>query len=450
MSKFIDFDFCKLPATPYGFNEAKFKIGDSEQEVLYKNNKTPFMKDHLTYIQVTDETKKPNYARFVPKGCCFIDFDNIDEAEEMKKIILHNKLRCLILKTQHGYHFLFRTPEFYEKEMSSAVNWFGYKFDTKGTKFEDTRALPVQNMRVCGMEREEICSWDLEPVLPARIDIETLDLLPYWLWGRGTDSELHKEGKTGTKGDYTRRNTPFTQLMKMAEGGRHNHIVERCDYFARSNGFHLDEYKKFLQIINDEYLAKIGTPMSKSDLTGDLDKRWDEYEGTLTSSGWAYDDTIRKWIKVGKKEEEKIDERRAAEYLYDELDFYGRGHKPDGTFEGLLFKEKDGPYNYDGNITVFRQILRDHSDQNFKDIFFREVEVQLMQMCAENKKIISRNDKYIIVKNKILSCITPDAYDFSWLGTRPPTDVVLPWNWYSEEWVEEHKTDLGRTDQQIH
>lgn len=66
-----------------------------------------------------------------------------------------------------------------------------------------------------------------------------------------------------------------------------------------------------------------------------------------------------------------------------------------------------------------------------------------MQMCAEDDKVIKRNDKYIIVKNKILSCITPDAYDFSWLGKRPPTDVVLPWNWYPEEWVEEHKEDLG-------
>lgn len=67
-----------------------------------------------------------------------------------------------------------------------------------------------------------------------------------------------------------------------------------------------------------------------------------------------------------------------------------------------------------------------------------------MQMCAESNKTIKRSDVYIIVKNKVLSCITEDAYDFSWLGTRPPTDVVLPWNWYSREWVEEHKEDLGK------
>lgn len=67
-----------------------------------------------------------------------------------------------------------------------------------------------------------------------------------------------------------------------------------------------------------------------------------------------------------------------------------------------------------------------------------------MQMCAANSKIIRRNDTYVICKNKILSCIAPDAYDFSWLGTRPPTDVIFRWNWYPKEWVEEHEEDLGK------
>jgi hypothetical protein len=67
-----------------------------------------------------------------------------------------------------------------------------------------------------------------------------------------------------------------------------------------------------------------------------------------------------------------------------------------------------------------------------------------MQLCAENKKLIKRNDSYIIAKNKVLSCITGDAYDFSWLGDRPPTDVILRWNWQPREWVEEHEEDLGK------
>lgn len=436
MSKFIEFEFCELPDTPYSFDIAKFKAGDPAQIKLYKDNKVPRRKKKLTYAEVTDEDKIRNYARVVPEGCMFIDFDNPDEAEEMYDIITHSELKCLILETTKGYHFLFRVPDFYKKEMTGATNWFGYKFDTKGPG-------AVQIIRVCGMTRDERCSWELsELVAPASIDIDKLDVLPYWLWGKLKDTDLHKKGEPG-ESHYTLTDTPFTQLMVMKEGGRHNHIVEKCSMFGLSNGFEMDEFKSLITAIHDQYLAKKGTPMPDSDLFGDLEDRWRDYWATLESSGWSYDEKERKWKKIKSKKEDKIDERRAAEYLFNQYEFYGNSRKLDGTFEGLLYKEIGGPYEYNRDITVFREALKEHSDQNFKNEFFKEVEVQLMQMCAAKNRIIARNDKYIIVKNKVLSCIAPDAYDFSWIGTRPPTDVVLPWNWYPEEWVEEHKDDLG-------
>ena len=437
MSKFVEFEFCELPDTPSGFDEIKFKAGDPEQIKLYKDSKVPRRKKKLTYTEVTSEDKIRNYARVVPEDCMFIDFDNPDEAEEMYDIITHSGLRCLILETTKGYHFLFRVPEFYKKEMTGATNWFGYKFDTKGPG-------AVQIIRVCGMTRDERCSWEIsELVEPASIDTELLDVLPYWLWGKLKDTDLHKKGEPG-ESKYTLKDTPFTQLMVMKEGGRHNHIVEKCSMFGLSNGFEIDEFKSLIIAIHDQYLIKLGTPMPDSDLFGDLEDRWDGYKATLESSGWTYEEKERKWKKVKEKKSDKIDERRAAEYLFKQYDFYGNNRKLDGTFEGLLYKEIGGPYEYNRDITVFREALKEHSDQNFKNEFFKEVEVQLMQMCATNNKVITRNDKYIIVKNKVLSCISPDSYDFSWIGTRPPTDVVLPWNWYSEDWVEEHKEDLGK------
>ena len=369
MSKYISLEFCELPETPHDFDRAKFEAGDLSQIKLYKDSKVPRRKKKLTYDEVMDTEKFPNYARVVPEDCMFIDFDNSEEAEEMYDIILRSKLKCLILETTKGYHFLFRKPDFYKKEMTGATNWFGYKFDTKGPG-------SVQIIRVCGMERTERASWEISEIIsPRSLNIDTLDILPYWLWGKLSDKDLHKGGKPG-ESEYHLDDTPFTQLMKMCEGGRHNHIVERCSYFALSNGF-------------------------------------------------------------------EIDERRAAEYLYNIFDFYGRNPRLDGTFDGLLYRNKEGEYKYQTDVTKLRHTLKEHSDQNFKETYFKEVEVQLMQMCAENNKTITRNDRYVIAKNKVMSCILPDAYDFSWLGTKPPTDVVLPWNWYPQEWVDEHEEDLG-------
>lgn len=435
MSKFVEFTFCELPETPREFNVRKFEAGDPDQMKLYKDSKVPRRKKTLTYEQI-EEDGSLNYARVVPEGCMFIDFDDPDEADEMREIILHSGLRCLILETTHGYHFLFRVPDFYKKEMTRATNWFGYKFDTKGPG-------AVQIVRVCGMDREERMSWDIsELIMPKSIDVDTLDVLPYWLWGKLKETDLHKKGKPG-ESEYTLTDTPFTQLMVMKEGGRHNHIVEHCSFFALSNGFEMDEFKNMITAIHDRYLVKLGTPMPDSDLFGDLDTRWSDYEATLVSSGYEYKEKERKWVKVKGKKEDKLDERRAAEWLFKQYDFYGADAGADGVLKKLFYKTIDGPYEYKTDLTVPRQALKSHSDQNFKKTFFEEVEGQVMQMCAENNKRIKRSDVYIIVKNKVLSCITEDAYDFSWLGTRPPTDVVLPWNWYSREWVEEHETDLG-------
>ncbi|MDE6947568.1 MAG: hypothetical protein K2P14_10345 [Anaeroplasmataceae bacterium] len=442
MSRFVEMTFCELPTTPHEFDEEKFRMGDSEQKKLYNESKIPRRKKTLSYEDVIDEDKMPNYARVVPENCMFIDFDDSTEAEEMYEIITQAKLNCLILETVKGYHFLFRKPDFYKKEMTRATNWFGYKFDCKGPG-------AVQIMRVCGMTREERCSWDItETVAPASLNIEKLDILPYWLWGKLSDKDLHKGGKTGDRSkddatEYHLDDQPFTQLMKMREGGRHNHIVERCSYFGLSNGFEMDEFKSLITAIHDQYLVKIGDPMPDSDLFGDLDTRWSEYEGMLSSEGWDYEEKDRKWKKVKSKKDEKIDERRSAEYLFSQYDFYVKNQRADGTYENLFYRELDGDYNYQTDLTTIRGKLKGYSDQNFIERYFKEVEVQLMQICAENSKLIKRSNQYIITKNKILSCVVPDAYDFSWLGKRPPTDVVLPWNWYPEEWVDEHEEDLG-------
>lgn len=446
--------FNPLPATPKYFAEDKFKAGDEIQIEMYKDNKKPNQSKKLTYEEILEE--KCNYASQVPMNCCFIDYDNKTEFEIMKRIIVRAGLNCLILETQHGGQFLFRKPNFYSKEMTGATNWFGYKFDTKASWVNKKRKEihAVQNMRVCGMERVEVASWDLDtPILPDTINIDKLDELPYWLWGKGKDEELFKDGKMGKIKDpdtseelpahnYKIDDSPFTELMKMTEGGRHDYIFKYCRTFALYNGFLLNEFKAIIRAIHDEFLIEIGTPMSDTDLFGDVDKGWEKYITELTSDyHGSLNELTRGWSFAKEKTKDKLDERKAAEWLFEQFDFYVTDKNVDRSYKKLLHRDRN--YEYRNSVPERKQKLREFSDQNFKNEFFNEVEVQLMQLCIENDKIITRSDTYVIVKNKILSCINPDVFDFSWLGVRPPTDVVFKWNWYSEDWIEKHKDDLG-------
>ena len=299
----LDFSFFKVADTPDAFDIEKFKSGDIEQAKLYKDSKMVYHKTPVKYEDIIKEDS-PNFAREVPEGCMFIDFDDIEKAKEMYEMIIHSRIRCRILETQHGYQFLFRKPDFYQKELTGATNWFGYKFDSKG--WTKGKSPPVQIIKVCGMLRKEVASWDLDTPITTldKIDIEELDVLPYWLYGKLKDNELHKEGKTG-ESEYTLTNTPFTQLMKMEEGCRHDHIFNKCRYFACSNGFKYDEFKILITAIHDQYLAKIGTPMPDSDLFGDTETKWEEDIEKLESNGWKFEEKERKWKKLKSKKSRK-------------------------------------------------------------------------------------------------------------------------------------------------
>lgn len=444
--------FYPLPATPTYFDEDKFKANDETQIKIYKENKTPNQKKVLTYEQILKE--EANYARQVPMNCCFIDYDNAEEAETMKRIIVRSGIKCLILKTQHGYHFLFKLPSFYKKELTGATNWFGYKFDCKASWVNEKRETKhaVQNMRVCGMDRIEVASWNLDTPIPHdTINIDELDVLPYWLWGKLSNKDLYKEGKTGgrdepTHDDYTLTDTPFTQLMKMGKGGRHTHIFNKCRYFACSNGFEYDEFKNLIQSIHDEFLVKLGEPMPESDLFGDTETKWEEDIEKLESNGWIFYEKERKWEKVKSKKIEKISKQKACEFLYNKYDFHVTGNDYK-TGEGgqLCYTTHDLRINFNLNI-MWKELREIFYEQDFDTYFYKEVKEQLIQRCNEDKKYFHTSSKYYVCKNGIASCISDDIYNFDYLKEKKltPTDLIYDWTLHDRVWVKEHKEDLGK------
>ena len=436
MEEIIKMEFCSLPATPWNFNKEKFLAGDEKQVKLYKDSKIPNRDKTLSYEEIKKE--EVNYARIVPNGCCFIDFDNSHEFKRMKEIVIKSKLKCLILETQHGGHFLFKKPDFYKKEMTGATNWFGYKFDTKG-------AGAVQILRVCGMKRKEIYSFDSKEVNLDELDVNKLDILPYWLWGKLNNKELHKKGKPG-KSEYTLTNTPFTQLMVMEEGGRHTHIFSKCRMFALTNGFSIEEYKSIIQIIHDIFLTKIGSAMSTSELFSDLEQCWNDDKENMEINGWSYDKKERKWKKATSKKDAEASAQEVCEFLYNKYNFYVTGCNYD-TSEGgqLCYITDDSRISFDLNI-MWKETREVFYQKKFTTQFNKEVKEQLIQRCNEDKKYFNRSNKYYICKNGIASCISDDIYNFDYLKRKnlTPTDLIYEWNLHDRKWVAEHKDDLGK------
>lgn len=436
MEEIIKMEFCSLPATPWNFNKEKFLAGDEKQVKLYKDSKIPNRDKTLSYEEIKKE--EVNYARIVPNGCCFIDFDNSHEFKRMKEIVIKSKLKCLILETQHGGHFLFKKPDFYKKEMTGATNWFGYKFDTKG-------AGAVQILRVCGMKRKEIYSFDSKEVNLDELDVNKLDILPYWLWGKLNNKELHKKGKPG-KSEYTLTNTPFTQLMVMEEGGRHTHIFSKCRMFALTNGFSIEEYKSIIQIIHDIFLTKIGSAMSTSELFSDLEQCWNDDKENMEINGWSYDEKERKWKKATSKKDAEASAQEVCEFLYNKYNFYVTGCNYD-TSEGgqLCYITDDSRISFDLNI-MWKETREVFYQKKFTTQFNKEVKEQLIQRCNEDKKYFNRSNKYYICKNGIASCISDDIYNFDYLKRKnlTPTDLIYEWNLHDRKWVAEHKDDLGK------
>ena len=80
-----NFSFCSVEATPYRFDKEKFLAGDKEQQALYKSAKKVNQTMPLSFKQVSDDEIRRNYARFIPSNCMFIDFDDKEEAEIIKK-----------------------------------------------------------------------------------------------------------------------------------------------------------------------------------------------------------------------------------------------------------------------------------------------------------------------------------------------------------------------------
>ena len=113
--------------------------------------------DKATYTreQVTDPSFRDDYGRIVPPGYIVFDFDKQPYIDIMYRILINSNLKCRMLKTTKGYHFMFKTTLNKAEDAIGMYNWLGLQCDVKACGTKETKQS-YQSMRVNGVPREEV------------------------------------------------------------------------------------------------------------------------------------------------------------------------------------------------------------------------------------------------------------------------------------------------------
>ena len=193
--------------------------------------------DTSTYSkeQVTAPTFTSDYGRIVPPGYVVFDFDKQPYINIVYKILTNSNLKCRMLKTTKGYHFMFKTTLNKCKDGIGIFNWLGLQCDIKACGVQEQKQS-YQSIRVNGVTRDEIgINTD---------DLDNIDYAPKWLYSLPSAKD-------------------FIDLTQEQTGGRNNLFHSELMIKAKKNGFSYDEYSEMAHLINDYVLP---TPLEVDEL----------------------------------------------------------------------------------------------------------------------------------------------------------------------------------------
>lgn len=146
------------------------------EEVFVKTNgKARVGKQTYTKTQVTDPTFTDDYGRLIKCGYVVFDFDEQPYINIISKIIKNSNLKCKMLTTDRGLHFMFKTTLDKVKNRSYEFNWLGLKCDIKGLGTKEGTKIAYQAIKVNGKIRKE-------EYLNGATTNEDLDYAPMWLY----------------------------------------------------------------------------------------------------------------------------------------------------------------------------------------------------------------------------------------------------------------------------
>lgn len=334
-------------------------------------------KNTYTYEEITNAEYKGDYGRLVQTGYVFFDFDDQPYVDKIVKIIKNSNLKCKMLKTTRGVHFLFKTNREKITNNSKQYNWLGLKCDTKGVGLNEEGKECYQGIKVNGKVRKET---PLNHETGEELDV--LDYAPIWLYQAPKNMQMDlTEDQTGCRNDM------FHGTLMIG---------------AKKSGFSYNEYVEMAHIINNNVLPS-GLP--ENELNNAIrQEEWDKLTiSQLNEKTLLLDmalDVINHWsCKISK-----------------------------GSL--IFFDDNLGHYSNDEGI-IERYLQEKYKDQNITKGRMREVRNQMdIQLYTDKKYQCERNSEYVVCKDKLVSMWKDETKDM----TRTiVTDVVYPYSIMTQE-----------------
>lgn len=332
--------------------------------------------DKKTYTksQVTNPTFTSDYGRIVPPGYVVFDFDEQPYINIIYKIITNSNLKCRMLKTTKGYHFMFKTTLNKAEDATKRFNWIGLKGDIKACGTKENKQS-YQSIRVNGITREE--------TLVNTSDWDDIDYAPRWLYMVPKKDTL--------------------DLTEDQSGGRNNLFHSELMIKAKKSGFSYDDYVEMAHIINQYVLPQ---PLDEEELnTAIRPEEWDNLqlgEDKMTYEKMAQD-VITTWncVYLAGKDEN-------IAFYYGELDRY--------------ITDRDFIKNY---------MIKKYGDANMQTSKMDEVMEQVnIILKADTKYHSTRNTEYVLCDRQLVSMLRDDVRP----NTRTIyTDVHYPFSFMDRE-----------------
>lgn len=330
-------------------------------------------KNTYTREQVTAPNFTDDYGRIVPPGYIVFDFDEQPYINIIYKIITNSKLKCRMLKTTKGYHFMFKTTLNKASDHIGEFSWIGLKCDVKGCGIKEHKQS-YQSIRVNGVTRDE--------TLINTDDWDDLDYAPKWMY-------------------IVQPKVKQVDLTVDQTGGRNNLFHSELMIRAKKDGFTYDDYVQMSYIINDYVLPH---PLEHEELnTAIRPEEWDN-------------------LQIG---EDKLTLQMMVE------DLINRWNCIIGGETLSFYDDRIERYSKDVN-TLQAYMLDKYASQNITTNKIEEVIDQMNIIIKDNmnKYGYTRNSEYILCNKHLVSMWKDDVIP----STRTIyTDVYYPYDIMTQE-----------------